>query len=209
MNITNGRKQALTVTWAISPLSHAQLITLASVGMQKWPNPPPFRLHSIWRISVSLSRVVCWGLSQLFKNQNFSDQDSSMWTRQGYRIFHDDLTMDYSSVISHITLSQGQSVVHGEHVLMPFENSLHLICCGIFSWAIDAWSMEIRTLKLFRKVTKCISGKFERFDLESSSASKELYDFEQIITSVFYLYAGHCISLQGGQKAVISWWQNI
>lgn len=64
--------------------------------------------------------------------------------------------------------------------------------------------MEIITLKLFRKVTKSISGKFDRFDLESSSASKELYDFEQIITSVFYLYAGHCISLQGGQKAVIS-----
>lgn len=200
----------LTVTWAISPLSHAQLITLASVGMQKWPNPLPFQLQSIGRISISLSRVVCWGLSQLFKNQNFSDQDSSMWTRQGYWIFHDVLAIDYSSVISHITLSQGQSVVRGEHVLMPFENSLRLISVVVFlSWATDAWSMEIRTLKLFRKVTKGISGKFDQFDLEFSSASKELYDFEQIITSVFYLYARHCISLQGGQKAVISWRQNI
>lgn len=69
--------------------------------------------------------------------------------------------------------------------------------------------MEIRTLKLFRKVTKGISRKFDQFDLESTSASKELYDFEQIITSVFYLYTGHCISLQSGQKAVISWRQNI
>lgn len=77
-------------------------------------------------------------------------------------------------------------MVGDEHVLLPFESFLSLLpIFNVVSWAADAGNMEITTLKRFKKVMKCISGKFDPFDLESSSASNELYDFEQIITSLF------------------------
>jgi hypothetical protein len=54
-------------------------------------------------------------------------------------------------------------MVRGEHVLLPFESFLGLIFILILfpKQAVDAWGMGITTLKLFRKVTKGISRKFE------------------------------------------------